>query len=145
MSKKAALLAVFSGLLATISMSSQVMADGPAGEESLESQPRASLSTADSSKTGSSRKSRLENVNDEEMAAAVGHYARARSLLIAALNEFDSGMKIANPDSILDSRNFRSGLIDRAEELERILDPQPRATKGGVKYSADPRLLGTKK
>jgi hypothetical protein len=61
--------------------------------------------------------------------------------LVAALKEFDEGRSIARPDELLDPAKWRNTLIDRAEDLERILDPQPKATKGGIKFSADPRLL----
>jgi hypothetical protein len=84
----------------------------------------------------------LGQVGEEEKAAAVGHYARARSLLIAALREFDQGYKLAKPDAIIDSKQWRDDLISRAEDLERVLAPQARASKFGVKYDADPRLLG---
>jgi hypothetical protein len=77
----------------------------------------------------------------EETAEAVAHFARSRALLIAALNEFDKGRKIARPDDLLDPIKWRNTLIDRAEDLERVLDPQPKATKGGIKFSADTRLL----
>ncbi len=83
----------------------------------------------------------LERVSGEKLATAVGHYARARSLLIAAVNEFDRGYKVANPDAILDSKAWRGTLVDRAEELQKVIDPQPRATRGGIKFNADPRLL----
>ncbi len=79
---------------------------------------------------------------DQETAVeAVAHYARARALLISALNEFDTARKLARPDELLDPVKWRNTLIDRAEDLERVLDPQPKATKGGIKFSADPRLL----
>ena len=81
----------------------------------------------------------------EQLETATGHYARTRALLLAAINEFDKGLKVANPDAIIDSNEWRATLIDRAHELEKILDPQPRATKGGVKYSADTRLLNEAK
>jgi hypothetical protein len=84
----------------------------------------------------------IGQVSEEEKAAAVGHYARSRSLLIAALREFDQGYKLAKPDAIIDSKQWRDDLISRAEDLERILAPQARASKFGVKYDADPRLLG---
>ncbi len=89
---------------------------------------------------------RAESVNlgqasQEEAAEAVAHYARSRALLIASINEFDKARKIAKPDELLDSSKWRNTLIDRAEDLERVLDPQPKATKGGIKFSADPRLL----
>lgn len=83
----------------------------------------------------------LGQASQEEAAEAVAHYARSRALLIASINEFDKARKIAKPDELLDSSKWRNTLIDRAEDLERVLDPQPKATKGGIKFSADPRLL----
>ena len=85
----------------------------------------------------------LERANNEDLAAAIGHYARARSLLIAAVNEFDRGYKLARPDSLLDPKAWRSDVVFRAEDLEKVLSPQPRATRGGVKYEADTRLLNS--
>ena len=84
----------------------------------------------------------IEQATDAQVKKAQGHYARARSLLIAAINEFDRGTSVANPESLLDVSRFRTTLIDRAEELERILDPQPRTSKEGVRFSPDTRLLG---
>ncbi len=84
----------------------------------------------------------LERAKGEELATAVGHYARSRSLLAAAIREFDQGYRIANPEALLDVSQWRTSLLERASELDRILDPQPRATKGGVKFEADNRLLG---
>ncbi len=83
----------------------------------------------------------LEGAEGETLASAVGYYARARSLLIEAVREFDRGAKIARPDAILDSEEWRNTLISRAEDLETILAPQARVTKGGVKFGADNRLL----
>jgi len=83
----------------------------------------------------------LEIAQGERLATAVGHYARARSLLNAAIREFDKGYQLANPDALLNSDEWRKDLVDRATELERVLDPQPRITRGGVKYNADNRLL----
>ena len=85
----------------------------------------------------------LEAARGEDLAAALGHYAKARSLLVSAINEFDRGYKLARPDSLLDSREWRSDLISRAEDLEKVLAPQPRVSKGGVKFEADRRLLKT--
>lgn len=84
----------------------------------------------------------IEQATDAQVKKAQGHYARARSLLIAAINEFDRATSVANPESLLDVSRFRTTLIDRAEELERILDPQPRTSKEGVRFSPDTRLLG---
>ncbi len=83
----------------------------------------------------------LGQASQEETIEATAHYARARNLLITALNEFDKGRKIASPNELLDPVRWRNTLIDRAEDLDRVLDPQPRATKGGIKFEADPRLL----
>jgi len=83
----------------------------------------------------------LGQASQEESAEAVAHYARSRALLISAIHEFDTARKIAKADELLDSTKWRNTLIDRAEDLERVLDPQPKATKGGIKFSADPRLL----
>jgi|GEM_PF-2008761 len=83
----------------------------------------------------------LERADEETQAAAIGHYARSRSLLLAALREFDYGYKIAKPDAILNSKAWRESVISRAEELEKILAPQPRITKSGVRFSPDNRLL----
>lgn len=77
----------------------------------------------------------------QETTEAVAHFARSRALIIAALHEFDKGRKIASPSELLDPIQWRNTLIDRAEDLDRVLDPQPRATKGGIKFQADPRLL----
>lgn len=83
----------------------------------------------------------LAGARPEVAAEAVAHYARSRALLVSAINEFDKGRKLAKPDDLLDSNRWRATLIDRAEDLERVLDPQPRATKGGIKFEADSRLL----
>ena len=83
----------------------------------------------------------LGRAGAEETTQAVAHFALARSLIIAALREFDKGRKIASPSELLDAAQWRNTLIDRAEDLDRVLDPQPRATKGGIRFEADPRLL----
>lgn len=86
----------------------------------------------------------LLSADPESLAIATGHYAKSRSLLLAAIRAFDEGYKLANPDLILDSKVFRNTLISRAKELEHVLDPQPRASKTGVRFNPDPRLLGGK-
>ncbi len=83
----------------------------------------------------------LGRADQETTAEAIAHYARSRALLMAALREFDEARKIAQPDDLLDPIKWRNTLIDRAEDLERVLDPQPKATRGGIRFSADPRLL----
>lgn len=79
--------------------------------------------------------------SEQQSARAIGHYARARSLLIAALREFDIGMKVAEPSTLFDPSGWRESIAKRATELERVLDPQPRSTSNGVKFSPDRRLL----
>ena len=87
----------------------------------------------------------LQHAKGERLSTAVGHYARARSMLIAAIREFDAGYKLADPSALLDAEKWRSSMLKRGEELERILDPQPRASVAGVKFDADTRLLGEAK
>jgi hypothetical protein len=83
----------------------------------------------------------LERATGEQLSSAVGHYARARALLVTAIREFDEGQKLADPRALIDAQRWRSTLLDRAEDLERVLDPQPRASKTGVKFTGDRRLL----
>ena len=84
----------------------------------------------------------IQKAEGEVLSAGIGHYSRSRSLLIAAIREFDEGLKVVNPDALLDASRFRADLIDRAKELERVLDPQPRVSRGGVAYQPDSRLIG---
>lgn len=84
----------------------------------------------------------LMRAKGEELATATGHYARSRSLLLAALREFDLGLKQANPNMLLDVKEWREDLINRAEDLERVLTPQPRSTKHGVQFRPNHELLG---
>lgn len=87
----------------------------------------------------------LIRAEGETLAMATGHYARARSLLIEALKEFDRAQKIADPSALLDVNLWRDTLLDRSKELERVLDPQPRASNSGVVFGADKRLLNEAK
>ena len=73
--------------------------------------------------------------------AAIGHYARARALIIEALAEFELGKRLADPDMLLDSQQWRMTLVSRAEELNRVLDPKPRITRSGAYYKANSRLI----
>lgn len=93
----------------------------------------------------SSHAEQIGRASGETLAEAIGHYSRSRSLLIEAIREFDRGMKIAEPNALIDSKKWRTSLVDRAQELERVLDPQPRVSKGGVKFNADKRLLNEAK
>ena len=82
-----------------------------------------------------------EYASPERTAAAVGHYARARALLMQALDEFEQGRKIARPDLLLDADEFRISLVSRADELNRVLDPQPKVTRSGVRFKGSPDLV----
>lgn len=84
----------------------------------------------------------IATVKGAKLGAAAAHYARARSLVIAAVNEFDRGLKIANPDALVDSKKWRASLVDRARELEKVLDPQAKESSGGVRLDPDSRLIG---
>lgn len=77
--------------------------------------------------------------------AARGHYARARALLVEALEEFEQGRKLARPDLLIDTEEWRISVISRTEELNRIIAPQPRVTAGGVRFRANNRLIGHRK
>lgn len=83
-------------------------------------------------------------LSSERVSMAKGHYSRAQALLAAAIREFDRGSEIASADVVLDSKQWRDTIVARAEDLERLLDPQPRASRGGVRYDSDTRLLNEK-
>lgn len=104
---------------------------------------RAGLSSKsiDTSAATGSGSTKFEKASAAQQAIATGHFARARSLLIAALNEFDSGVRKADPSSLIDTGMFREGIKSRARELERVLDPQARESETGAKFQADARLL----
>ena len=70
----------------------------------------------------------------EKLAIATGHYARARALLIAAVREFDKGFEQVDPSALIDTGSWRNNIMDRAEDLQKILDPQPRRSQGGVRF-----------
>jgi hypothetical protein len=87
----------------------------------------------------------IEKAAGEDLSVAMGHYARSRALLISAIGEFDKGAKLADPKIILDGKRWRGSLVERAQELERLLDPQPRVSKRGAKYEAQKSLLNEAK
>lgn len=125
--------------VSALSFAPQAFADGVDTDSSATSEARARLAPA-----GTSAAPKFEKASAEQQSIATGHFARARSLLIAALNEFDSGVRKADPSSLIDTGMFREGIKSRARELERILDPQAKESESGVKFSADSRLLKRK-
>lgn len=72
---------------------------------------------------------------------ALGHYARSRAMLVEALAEFEQARKIARPDMLIDPEEWRLSVISRTEELNRILDPKPRVTRGGAVFRANKLLI----
>ncbi|MCB9030753.1 MAG: hypothetical protein H6619_06845 [Deltaproteobacteria bacterium] len=119
-------------LVASVGMVSSVHADG---EEALNAE-RASMKPKFANKgTG------IEEASGETLATAMGYYARSRAHLIEAIRAFDKARRLARPDVVLDTEEFRSTLSARAEDLERVLAPQQRVTRGGIKLEGDSTLL----
>lgn len=77
--------------------------------------------------------------------AAVGHYARARSMLVEALAEFEQAKKLARPDMLVDPEEWRLSIVSRTEELNRLIDPKPRVTRDGVRFQANQLLVRREK
>ena len=82
-----------------------------------------------------------QSSTEERTDAAIGHYAKSRALLVEALEEFETARKLARPDLLIDPEEWRISVISRAEELNRILDPQPRITRSGTRFQANNRLV----
>jgi hypothetical protein len=101
--------------------SSQVKATLPASSASRVQAPSSSATDIISAK-------------GEKLAIATGHYARARALLIASLREFDKGLELVDPNALVDTAMWRGNVMDRADDLAHILDPQPRKSRGGVRF-----------
>jgi hypothetical protein len=97
---------------------------------------KAKLPTSSARPTAPSTSNATEIISakGEKLAIATGHYARARALLISALREFDKGLELVDPNALVDVNLWRNSILDRAEDLERILDPQPRKSRGGVRF-----------
>ena len=87
----------------------------------------------------------IERATGPKLSAAIGHYTRARKLLLTALKEFDRGAQIASPEVLIDIEEWRTSINDRAEDLKIIIAPQPRITKDGVQYDADIKIFDNKK
>lgn len=99
---------------------------------------------ADESQVGGARGEKASyssRADIENMAIAKGHYARSKALLIEAIREFDMGARRAKPDAVLNSKEWRASIVNRAEELDRFLDPQPRISGTGVKFKAEGALI----
>lgn len=84
---------------------------------------------------------KLVNGSERET-VAIGHFARARALLIEALAEFEKGKTISDPSLIIDTERWRGSIVLRAEELNRVVAPKPRITRQGISYEANSQLTG---
>ena len=112
---------------AKVEKSSEIKAKLPVVDKTTHTAPVA-VAPATSAATG------IISAKGEKLAIASGHYARARALLIASLREFDKGLELVDPNALVDANNWRNSVLDRAEDLEHILDPQPRKSRGGVRF-----------
>lgn len=77
----------------------------------------------------------------EETAAAIGHYARARTMLMEALKEFERARELAKPDQIVNGDEWRNTLVSRATDLDRLISPEPRISRTGVRFEPSHALL----
>lgn len=84
----------------------------------------------------------LETASKRDITAGIGHFSRSRRLLVEAVNEFDQGLLKIDPSTLMDPVSWRSSLLERISELERVLNPQPRDSVSGVKFPANRKLLG---
>lgn len=82
-----------------------------------------------------------EYASKQRARVAVGYYARARAMLVEALAEFEQGRKTAQPDMLLDSEEWRLSLISLTEQLNRLVDPKPKVTLEGARFTANPRMI----
>jgi len=83
----------------------------------------------------------IEEAKGEPLMIAINHYVQARDLLLTAIREFDAALKLANPQVLLDVHEWRNSVLDRAEDLDRVVAPKPRESEKGVAYPADGRLI----
>ena len=82
-----------------------------------------------------------KRIDDDAFASAVGYYARSRHFIIKAIQEFDAGVAYVDPSVLINISQWRNTLIDKAEDLERILTPQPLADPQGVIFNPDQRFI----
>lgn len=81
----------------------------------------------------------------ETVSKANSHYKRARALLLTALREFDKGAAVASPEVLLDVESWRKKLIDNANDLNIIIDPQPRVSTEGVTHDPSIKIFDNKR
>ena len=74
---------------------------------------------------------------------ATAHYARSRSLILSAIDEFDKARQLADPSLLLNGDQWRAGLVEKAKQMERVIAPKAREADAGIALPADSRLLGS--
>lgn len=68
----------------------------------------------------------LENAHTLKVRKGLAHFTRARSLLIAAVREFDAAVRIVDPSVILDPIEWRLKVLQQAKDIEIVLSPEAR-------------------
>lgn len=81
----------------------------------------------------------------DKVSKANSHYKRARSLLLTALREFDKGAAVASPEILLDVESWRKKLVDNANDLNIIIDPQPRISSEGVTHDSSIKIFDNRR
>jgi hypothetical protein len=84
---------------------------------------------------------RARYASEQRRNAAVAYYARARTMLVEALAEYEQGRRYAKPDLLHDPEEFRLTVISLTEQLNRLVDPHIRITRDGVRIKGNPRLI----
>ena len=87
----------------------------------------------------------IEKAEGARLSIAIGHYTRARQLLLSAVREFDKGVKLANPEILIDIEKWRANINGRAQDLEVIISPQPRVSNEGVTNTGDIKIFDNKR
>ena len=82
-----------------------------------------------------------EQISQEQLSGAMGHFSRAKSLLNSAIMEFEKGKSKYDPSALIDTIEWKAVLVQKAKELETVLAPKPRESETGIKYDGDNRLL----
>ena len=132
-------------MAAAVFLAGPVFADAPAEKAKASTHASAKAPVKSAPKESIKKGVSIDQLEGPRLAAAIGHFSRARKLLIDAVYEFDAGLKIGNPDILINSDAWRRAVIEQASELDRVLSPQPAAPQGGIKYPGDSRLLSESK
>jgi hypothetical protein len=143
---------VFAGVFGVVCGVVPAFADGAAlygtqGDTSFGSSESGQVSTYAGSESSSSARSgkksvELQDASSERRSAAVGHYSRARTMLIEAIEEFEHARTIARPDLVLNGDDFRAGLIQKIDDLSKVIEPQANVARAGARF--DDRTVGVR-